>query len=190
MNVVVTGEEGYEEALLGLGFSKGLTSPHTLESFMQNTELFTRMDKVAFRMVKLGGSHAKFLESIVVWLDIQAPRCWWQHFDTYRVGVTKQSESTMNTIMKQELTQRDFVCDIPDDILYELNWLIRQKDFDGVKYALPEGFLQRRIVCTNYKALARIYGQRKKHRLKDWDQFFSQLSLQLAHWHFVTGETA
>ena len=38
------------------------------------------------------------------------------------------------------------------------------------KALLPEGFLQRRTVATNYEQLRNIYHQRKNHRLPCWTQ--------------------
>ena len=46
---------------------------------------------------KRGDDHAKVLRGIQVWLEITAPRYWWQEAVTYEVGVTKLcSESTMH----------------------------------------------------------------------------------------------
>ena len=36
------------------------------------------------------------------------------------------------------------------------------------KQLLPEGYLQRRTVTTNYEQLRNIYYQRKNHRLPEW----------------------
>ena len=44
-----------------------------------------------------------------------------------------------------------------------------------IKTALPEGFLQRRIVTLNIKTLQNIYNQRKNHRLPQWAAFFSDI---------------
>jgi flagellar biosynthesis protein FliP len=100
-----------------------------------------------------------------------APRYFWQQFDTYRIGITKQSESTMHTIMKNKLTQDNFENEIDGVILDILNDSISQKDFMKVKTNLPESFLQRRIISTDLKTLIYIYKQRKNHRLKEWKDF-------------------
>jgi hypothetical protein len=47
--------------------------------------------------------HDKFLEMIHVWLDITTCRSIWQQFDTYRVGVTKSSESTHHRLIEDVL---------------------------------------------------------------------------------------
>lgn len=166
-------EHGYDAALLGLSLSYK-KQPETMAS-------------VAANLVKRsGGSHLKFLESICVWLDITMPRYWWQQFDTYRVGVTKQSESTMHTLTGEYLTQSNFCGKIPESVIDRLNDLIRKRDLHQLKKELPESFLQRRIVCTNYKALRHIYWQRVNHHLREWNVFLDVLLSQLEHPEFIT----
>jgi hypothetical protein len=145
-----------------------------------------KMPAVAARLLPRGGSHVKFLESIAVWLDITAPRYWWQQFDTYRIGITKQSESTMHTLLKRPLVQADLERPIPETVLDALNERIAAKRFDEVKALLPEGFLQRRIVCTNYKALRHIVGQRHDHRLAEWQTFIRAVLEQVEHPEYLT----
>lgn len=171
MKVVVLREAGYGEALLGLSLSYNRP--------------IERMSEVAVRLCDKDGGHNKFLESIVVWLDITGPRSWWVQFDTYRVGMTKQSESTMHTVMQRPLQQDDFEQPIHPDTLGWLNFLIRQKRFDRLKLELPEGYLQRRIVCTNYKTLRRIYNQRWNHRLPQWQVFCTAICAQLEYADFL-----
>lgn len=170
MIVKVIREAGHDEAMLGLSLNKN-----------QPVE---NMPKVASILAKRDGGHNKFLESIVVWLDITAPRYWWSQFDTYRVGVTKQSQSTMHTILKQPLKAEDFAGGIDVSDLRRLNFYIEHKDFDGLKNMLPEGFLQRRIVCTNYKALRNIIKQRKNHKLTEWKFFCSEVTSNLKGEYF------
>jgi len=172
MKVTILREAGYDEALLGLSLSYN--------------RAVEEMPEVAEKLLARGGSHVKFLESIAVWLDITAPRYWWQQFDTYRVGVSKQSESTMHTILSKSLSQENFEGYIPLDTIQRLNALISYEAFELVKNKLPEGFLQRRIVCCNYKVLSHIYGQRKDHRLKQWHIFFDSVLAQVQHPNFVT----
>lgn len=162
MRVIVMNEAGYDEAMLGLSLS--------------HNQPVENMPLVADGLVARGGSHAKFLESIAVWLDIRAPRYWWQEFDTYRVGVTKQSESTMHTVEKRLLTEGDFLPEVHFRTIQLVNALIEDgESLRVIKANLPEGFLQRREVCTNYKALAHMYGQRENHKLEEWRWFFAEI---------------
>ena len=167
-------EEGYHEALTGLSLSYNRP--------------VSEMKNVADK-IYANGSHGKFLESISVWLDITAPRYWWQEFSTYRIGTSCNSESTMHTIFKRELTQEDFVRPILQANLDWLNHLIscykdhKEKNltwnikntFMEIKNNLPEGFLQRRIICTNYKTIRHIINQRENHRLEEWKVFCEYL---------------
>jgi len=118
-------------------------------------------------------------------LDVTAPRYWWQEADTYRVGTSKQSESTMHTLMKRPLTKADFVLDVPDMLLEYLNTLICEKQFDMVKNLLPEGFLQRRIWNLNYMVIRNIIQQRKSHRLLEWKVFCQSLRQELKYNKFI-----
>ena len=182
MKVVVLSEAGYDEAMLGL--SRSYNKP------------LHDMPKVAEKLYRKDGGHNKFLESIMVWLDITAPRYWWQQIDTYRApqdgedgfqptGITKQSESTMHTLLQRELSQDDFEVGIPSDLLFIVNTIIRQKDWYLAKRVLPESFLQSRVVCTNYKAIRNIIKQRCTHKLPEWRIFIDSLMRQLQYQEFL-----
>lgn len=47
------------------------------------------------RLIRGGAPHRKFLRQIFVSVDITAPLYWWKEFDTYKVGTTANSCSTM-----------------------------------------------------------------------------------------------
>ncbi len=166
MNIRKIEEHGYHSALLGLSLSHNKWDTNTKEGLL-------KMEVVAKRLAPMGRGHNKFLESIIVWLDVKAARYWWQEFDTYRVGTTKQSDSTMHTVVKQPITKNNFESPklINSNILNELNNLINSGDLLSVKKLLPESFLQRRIICTNYMVLRNIYFQRRKHKLPEWHTF-------------------
>jgi len=174
MDIKILEEAGYKHALYGisLSYNKGIEN----------------MDKVSKSLCKLDGGHNKFLESMTVWIDINAPRYWWQEFDTYRIGTTKQSESTIHTLLKSKLTQDNFESDIPEEFLNYINVIIdkyngkdRIEFTKKIKNVLPEGFLQRRVVCTNYKVLKNIINQRRNHTLDNWKIFISYLKNNLEH---------
>ena len=171
MKIVLLQEKGFSPAMLGLSLS-----------YKTGTR---NMPEVAKKLVFKGSGHNKFLESIILWLDITAPRYWWQQFDTYRVGVTKQSESTMHTMTKRSLRQEDFEHPIPEETLGYLNKLIAEEDWQGVKWLLPESFLQRRIVCTNYMTLQRMVEQRSTHKLEEWQSFIGAVLDQVQYPEFL-----
>lgn len=184
MKVKVLSEHGYEEATFGLGLSHGVVSSMRFNEFYLSDK-DDQMTHVAFDLAHKDTGENKFLESIIVWLDITAPRYWWMQFDTYRVGVTKQSESTMHSIMKRKLVQYDFAGHIPQDTLQTLNEQIETGNFDLVIKWLPQSYFQRRIVCTNYKTLRHICQQRQGHKLKEWQVFIGSLKNQLMNEEFL-----
>jgi hypothetical protein len=171
MKVVKLNEFGYEQALLGLTLSR--------EQPIEN------MPALAKKLADKDGGHNKFLEFIHVCLDITAPRYWWQQMATYRVGNSWQSESTMYTIMKKPLDGSNFQYYMQPETFTRLNYLIENKYFDLLKNELPEGFLQRRLMDTNYKALRNIILQRRNHKLVEWKLFCSSVLDQLEHPEFV-----
>lgn len=185
MKVIVKNESGYREAAEGIGFSYGITD-------------LDRLEKVAYKLCDKDGGHNKFLESIIVWIEITAARYWWQEFDTYRVGTTKQSESTIHTITKKSLTQDDFehgiftkTLDFLNEQLEKYNKSIdnpglRKGLFNSIKANLPEGYLQKRMVCTNYKSLSSMIAQRKKHVLHEWHYFIEEVLKQTEHPELLT----
>ena len=140
MKIEVLNETGLQEALLGLSLS--YNCPPDKDMLVVANKLFDKE-----------GGHNVFLEQLQIWVDINAPRYWWQQFDRYRVGTTRQSESTMHTILKKELTQDNFSVVVPYDYLNYLNELRESKHLDILKALLPEGFLQRRVCTINYKSL-------------------------------------
>lgn len=168
MHVKVLNEAGYAEAMLGLSLNKN-----------KNPE---DMPRVAENLGPMDLGHNKFLESIVIWIDIRLSRDLWSEFDTYR-HLSKQSESTMHTIDKRPLLSTDFVNgDIPKEHLAELNSLIKSKaPVHQIKRRLPEGFLQRRVVRADYKSIRSMIMQRYNHQHPAWPQICLALYSQLEH---------
>lgn len=161
MKVLILSEHGYHESIIGLSLSKNAA--------------FERAEKVAQLLKNKDHGHNKFLESMYVWLDVTAPRFWWQEADTYRLS-TKQSASTMHTFNKRPCIQEDFCYDVPDYYLQELNCGIEdynsgRLDIAPMKAMITENFLQRRIWVVNYQVLRNILLVRTNHRLPQWKYF-------------------
>lgn len=181
MKISIIKEAGYLEALYGLGLSYDLTSDTSFEDFCNDKDLITKMKFVSQKLYDKEGGHNKFLESIYVWIDITAPRFLHSEIDTYRIGSTKQSQSTMHTLLKNPLTQDMFEYPIPQSTLNYLEILRQGKDFMMLKNLLPEGFLQRRIWVVNYKTLRNVLHQRKNHRLEQWKDFCKFIYANIEH---------
>lgn len=64
--------------------------------------------KLAMTLANAGTEHGKFLRMIHCYADITAPLYWWKEFDTYKIGTTANSCSTMHKIMAKEFTLDDF----------------------------------------------------------------------------------
>lgn len=176
MKIEILSQYGLMEALFGLGFSFGKTSELTYDEFLANATLVERMKVAAKKLSSLDGGHNKFLESLVFYIDITAPISWWVQADTYRVGISKQSASTMHTLRKTKLTQEHFENKIQFEFLDFLNDLIKNNiDIDVIKDNLPCGFLQRRLVCVNAKCLRNIILQRRHHELVAWHLFCGRM---------------
>lgn len=63
---------------------------------------------LALRLTAGGPVNRKYLRQLVVYARITAPLYWWKEFDTYRMGVEKNSCSTMHKITDKEFTPEDF----------------------------------------------------------------------------------
>jgi hypothetical protein len=185
MEVKVLEEAGYDQALRGMAYSY---KDRSLESSLWWEGQREKGVRRAEALSNKDGGHNKFLESIQVWIDVEGSRAFWSEFDTYRVGTTKQSESTMHTLSKRAPTFEDFEVGTPHSIILAFMqcWVDYNRDVTALKQSLPEGFLQRRIVCTNYKVLRNIIAQRTGHRYKWWDVFINEVVSQLQHPTLVT----
>jgi hypothetical protein len=179
LTVNVVNEAGYDQALEGLSYNK--------EQKLEN------MQKVLEKLAPLDGGHNKVLRMMQVWVVINASRFFWVEFDTYKVGTTASSQSTMHSIHKRPLIKDDFENgDISQDKLDELNAIIdvlkkadtydlKQEALIQLKRSLPEGFMQKRMVNLNYAALRNIILQRRNHRLPHWQIFVKSILEQVKH---------
>lgn len=75
---------------------------------------------LARRLIRAGDpSHRKFLRQIFVSVDITAPLYWWKEFDTYKVGTTANSTSTMHKLASTPITKECFEMDDYKDMPIE-----------------------------------------------------------------------
>lgn len=150
---------------------------------------------LAKRLISGGTEHRKFLRQIMVSVDITAPLYWWKEFDTYKVGTTANSTSTMHKLASTPITLECFETDDFDDN-FEISEHYHFSDFVNIelistlealrqKYNetkdkrywkelirwLPNGWLQTRTVTMNYENLRSMYHQREHHKLTEWHSF-------------------
>lgn len=137
--------------------------------------------KLSRNLSKSGSDHRKHLRLVRVWADWTAPRYLWQEIDTYK-HIDKVSCSTVHKLMSRHITENDFDGhNIPAAIINKINTYIdlyKNSKYPGekndyllaCKNLLPEGFLQKRTISTNYECLLTIYTQRRNHPLPHWGQ--------------------
>jgi len=143
------------------------------------------------RLFKAGTEHRKYLRMIHVQMDITAPLYWWKEFDTYKVGTTSNSCSTMHKIQSKEFTLDDFshehlMADEIDGLAYTINRLNVNRnsynEFKDKRYwwnmiqLLPSSYNQRRTIDMNYETVFNIIQQRANHKLDEWIQLVKLLN--------------
>lgn len=189
--------------LYGIGLSYGVTSKINSYDFCntnnfksEKAKLFEISKKLAF---KEGGEN-KFLRMLHVKFDIQAPFYWWKQWDTYKIGTTAQSESTMHTILHkpfevdqfdidQDTIQKQVIAEQEEEFYNQLlatikvlnnlrevyfkheNKYVKEDLWRHIIQLLPDSYLQRRIVDVNYATLQNMYLRRHNHKLQEWRDF-------------------
>lgn len=143
------------------------------------------------RLIKGGSEHRKFLRQIFVSVDITAPLYWWKEFDTYKVGTTANSQSTMHKIHSKPIELSDFSIDdfeINNEGIYLEDCFINviadcemlrqrymetkdKKYWRGLVQLLPDSYNQKRTLTMSYENLLNMLKQRKAHKLDEWREF-------------------
>lgn len=103
---------GFEHAI------RGMRNP--LESHIKSDSWLDADGKVVIgdndldlmkRLIRGGSEHRKFMRQIMVSVDISGGLMWWKEFDTYKIGTTANSTSTMHRIMSKPITLSCFEFD-------------------------------------------------------------------------------
>lgn len=154
------------------------------------------------KLIRAGTPHRKFMRQIFVSVDITAPLYWWKEFDTYKVGTTANSTSTMHKLASTPITKECFEMDDFEDInistimfdkkislmtssFYDLIMIpylerLREK-YNETKdkrfwkeliRLLPESWLQTRTITMNYENILNMIEYRKNHKLSEWSESF------------------
>lgn len=161
-------------------------------------------NNLLMRLAKASPAEGKFLRMMHLIFDMKAPLYFWKQFDTYKVGTTSNSESTMHSLTKRHLVLEDFSIPVVNDEAIEvwestlclLNTLIdaynytNDKDtYDQLISFLPNGYMQMRTIDLDYQTLRAIYTQRKGHKLVEWKQFLDWIE-KLPYSHLITDSIA
>ena len=138
------------------------------------------------RLYAGGQPHRKYLRQIFVAMDITAPLYWWKEFDTYKVGTTANSCSTMHKIAAKPFELDDFSydnlfsdsIDCLDSVIHKLNEY--RKRFNETKnkgdwwqmiQLLPSSYNQLRTVTMSYENVMNMLDYRQGHKLDEWNEF-------------------
>lgn len=140
-------------------------------------------------------SHSKFLRQIVLSVDITAGLHWWKEADTYKVGTTANSTSTMHKLATTPICLACFETgdmrsvdlgdvdgNYKDHIVHIIEFLetLRQRYLETkdkqywkelIRW-LPESWLQTRTVTANYQVIRSMYFDRRNHKLTEWSESF------------------
>lgn len=138
------------------------------------------------RLIRGGAPHRKFLRQIFVSVDITAPLYWWKEFDTYKVGATANSCSTMHKIHAKEFTVEDFSVEhlLAENAVYfgktierlnnARNKFLKTKNKEywwQMIQLLPTSYNQKRTVTMTYENLLNMLKYRRGHKLDEWRMF-------------------
>lgn len=151
--------------------------------------------ELMLKLAASGSSHSKFRRMLPVWVTINAPLYWWKEMDTYKVGTVCNSCSTMHKIAEKKFTLGDFSHEHLFDF-GDIGWgdispksalmctigalnqqrerYLKSKDKEvwwQLIQLLPSSYNQRRTVMLNYEVLAKIFTERKDHKLDEWRIF-------------------
>ena len=148
------------------------------------------------KLAKAGTDHRKFMRMMPVYVRITAPLYWWKEFDTYKVGTTANSTSTMHKLASTPITAECFeIDDCNSDLDYDGTKLgdvidkhIEFLESMRVKYLetkdkaywkelirwLPSAWQHTRTVTMTYENLLAMCskGQRRFHKLTEWSKSF------------------
>ena len=139
------------------------------------------------RLIRGGAPHRKFLRQIFVSVDITAPLYWWKEFDTYKVGTTANSCSTMHKLTAKEFTIEDFSFEDCNRWTKDVvcSCIINALNMNRLKYLetkdkklwrqmiqlLPTSYNQKRTVTMTYENLLNMLEYRRGHKLNEWRMF-------------------
>lgn len=156
------------------------------------------------KLARAGKDHRKYMRMIPVFVDITAPLYFWKEFDTYKVGTTANSTSTMHKIQSKEFSRDDFSHDhMSDFALASLDRTIAELEDRRQKFLetkdksywydmieiLPTSYNQKRTVSLNYEVLSNIYHSRRNHKLDEWHTLCDFIET-LPYSHLITGEVS
>lgn len=190
---------GFEHAIRGMrnpmnSWERSDTTYGLGEDYLADMEIGQNDYNLMASLIRGGQPHRKFLRQIFVSVDITAPLYWWKEFDTYKVGTTANSCSTMHKIHAKEFTIKDFstehllpnalkfIAKTVDELNYWRDVYLKAKSMDNPEptakdiwwqmiQLLPSSYNQKRTITMTYENLLNMYEYRRGHKLDEWRQF-------------------
>lgn len=132
---------GFQGAIFGMRNpmnSWGLSDSHyeIVDGVCTNNYIIGEKDLgLCKRLIKGGSEHRKFLRMINVQFNLNVPRYIWSEFDTYKVGTTANSCSTMHKLLNADDDKRDYQ--------HEYDWLLNTQgelDYTNFYYEKEEAW--------------------------------------------------
>lgn len=149
---------------------------------------------LATRLTVAGPEHRKFLRMLNAYTTITAPLYWWKEFDAYKIGVVRNSCSSMHSMLKNEFTLGDFSHDKLSDVtrgwleqtISDLNTLrnlylnakdnkVKKDYWYEIIQLLPSSYMQKATVMMSFESLINMYFQRRYHKLEEWQVFCKEV---------------
>lgn len=148
------------------------------------------------KLIKAGSEHRKFLRQIMVSVDITAPLYWWKEFETYKVGTTSNSTSTMHKLASKPITLdcfemgdfeevnlsngfsntkyvwNTFIIPVLEELREIYNITKDKRYWKELVRLLPESWFQTRTVTMSYENIRTMIHQRTNHKLIEWSKDF------------------
>lgn len=123
------------------------------------------------RLRNAGKDHRKYMRMLPVFMNITAPLYWWKEFDTYKIGTTANSCSTMHKIHAKEFVLEDFSHEKLSEARNNNLWANWGNNEDGSYRFSNLDLLKLLIVVLNNNR--ERYLETKDKR--DWDQMIQLL---------------
>ena len=196
INIEKTSVFNIENALRGARNPKNSWNKMDSGYNEKNEYILGEADLKLLKTLRLAGSdHRKFMRQIFVSADITAPIYWWKEFDTYKVGTTANSQSTMHKIHSKPFSVEDFSCDklegsalnclaqvvgVLEKLRLEFNETKNKDKWYAMIQLLPSSYRQLRTCTMTYENLVNMFNARKNHKLDEW-RVFCRWALELPY---------
>lgn len=141
------------------------------------------------RLYKGGTEHRKYSRQIYIGMDITTNHIVWAEFDTYKVGVTRNSCSKMHKIHVKGFVPDDFshegisevggfveehfqkTLEVLEKLRILFNETHEKKYWRAMLELLPMGYNLKATVTMNYENVFNIIRQRSNHKMFEWIEF-------------------